>query len=206
MAPKLKEQPKSVISNGRRRITFSYDDGSAMVEEYDVVTDELLLRKTCTPSTVGGEGRWTVEVGQEASHFNPDRDLLKESSDQPILSRQDDREHCVWRIRNLPYPKEVYSVTVDTASKDKGAGGSGEIVVRTSNKKYFKRIQVPDFDRSGLSLDEASLSFSHANNTLIIKYKKPLAVLAMESAAKKERASMPATRTKEGADEACAQQ
>eukprot|EP00388_Colpodella_angusta_P011515 GDKJ01029450.1.p1 GENE.GDKJ01029450.1~~GDKJ01029450.1.p1 ORF type:complete len:175 (-),score=16.49 GDKJ01029450.1:49-573(-) len=174
-----------------------------MVEEYDVVKDELLLRKSRTPSTVGGEGRWTVEVGNEATAFNPDRDLLKESNDQPVLTRQDDKEFCIWRIRNLPYPKDVFSVTLESSSTSK----VGEIVVRTSNKKYYKRIQLPDFERNGLTqLEAANLTFDHSNNTLIIKYKKPLAVLALENGAKKDRAAIPSTRPKTGGEEGCQQQ
>lgn len=64
-----------------------------------------------------------------------------------------------WRIRNLPYPKDVYSVT---AEEDE------TITVRTSNKKYFKKIIVPDLQRIGLKPMEENISFSHRFDTLII--------------------------------------
>ena len=51
---------------------------------------------------------------------------------QPVVSRVDTPREFCWRIRNLPYGPEVYAVTAE----------GREIVVRTSNKKYFKRIQV----------------------------------------------------------------
>jgi len=35
-----------------------------------------------------------------------------------------------WRVRNLPYPKEVYEISVDQEKN--------QVVIRTTNKKYFK--------------------------------------------------------------------
>lgn len=64
-----------------------------------------------------------------------------------------------WRIRNLSYPKDVYSVT---AEEDE------TITVRTSNKKYFKKIVVPDLERIGLKPKQENISFSHRFDTLII--------------------------------------
>ena len=85
-----------------------------------------------------------------------------------------------WRIRNLPYPASVYSVTID----------GNQIVVRTSNKKYFKRIRIPDLDNIKCELTPTRLSWSHRNNTLVIKYEKPPELLEQEEAARSERAHM----------------
>ena len=52
-----------------------------------------------------------------------------------------------------------------------------QIVVRTSNKKYFKRISIEDMERAKLRLSGGALSWGHENATLIIQYKKPAAVL-----------------------------
>jgi hypothetical protein len=41
-----------------------------------------------------------------------------------------------WRVRNLPYPKPTYAVTLEQSDR--------KIVVRTSNKKYYKRIAIED--------------------------------------------------------------
>lgn len=46
---------------------------------------------------------------------------------QPIVARKDTLKAFQWRIRNLPYPVNVYSVTVND---DKT-----HIIVKTSNKK-----------------------------------------------------------------------
>lgn len=46
---------------------------------------------------------------------------------QPIFMRKDTKMSFQWRIRNLPYPKDVYSVSVDQKERC--------VVVRTTNKK-----------------------------------------------------------------------
>lgn len=42
------------------------------------------------------------------------------------------------------------------------------LVVRTSNKKYFKKIEIPELDRVGLLPEQDRISFTHKFNTLII--------------------------------------
>ena len=79
-----------------------------------------------------------------------------------------------------------------------------QIVVRTSNKKYFKRIDVDDMDRARIPLEEGPLSWSHDNSTLIIQYKKPAAVLNAEKDAKVSRLSAPEQPPQQ--DEQCKQQ
>lgn len=64
-----------------------------------------------------------------------------------------------WRIRNLPYPISVYSVTAED---------DGTITIRTSNKKYFKKIKVPDLERINLKPEQDRIMYTHQYNTLII--------------------------------------
>jgi len=104
--------------------------------------------------------------------FDPRSDLLRASATNPIFLRKDTPDSFQWRIRNLPYPASVYSVLVDHEKQ--------EVVVRTSNKKYFKRIGVPDVVGVGLKLKDELLSWKHQHNTLIISYAKPAEVLAHE--------------------------
>lgn len=186
----LAEPKTSVISNGRKRITSKYTDGSEMIEEYDVINDTLLLRKRRTKNTLGGFGEWVLEIGTEARSRNVDRELIVEANGSPELVRQDSPEAHVFRIRNLPYPKDIYSITVERTE----GNSVGEIVVRTSNKKYFKRISIPEMVRSCIPLEPSHLSFEVKHSTLIITYKKHLATLAAESEAKKERSSLPSKR------------
>ena len=84
------------------------------------------------------------------------------------------REAWEWRVRNLPYPKETYSVTLDE-EKD-------QLVLRTSNRKYFKRFHVPALRRLGLTLEQPAVSFDHSGTTLVIQYEKPDDVIEAEAA------------------------
>lgn len=191
--PPLKGPKTAVISGGRRKVHSDFVDGTEMVEEFDVVTDELLLRKRRKPTTLGGEGNWIVEVGQEDRAFIPERDLLCESSSMPVVVRKDTNDAIVFRVRNLPYPKDVYSVTL--------SGDRKAIVVRTSNRKYFKQLDVPDLTaRGGLTLDPSLLTWDHQMNTLIVTYAKPQPIKIVEMQEKRERAAMKATRIADNGD------
>eukprot|EP00761_Pharyngomonas_kirbyi_P010686 gb/GECH01010707.1/.p1 GENE.gb/GECH01010707.1/~~gb/GECH01010707.1/.p1 ORF type:complete len:104 (+),score=12.91 gb/GECH01010707.1/:1-312(+) len=54
----------SVVQDGRRKVHTTFPDKSEMLEEYDLRTHELLVRKIRTPSVLGGEGEWKYEIGQ----------------------------------------------------------------------------------------------------------------------------------------------
>ncbi|CAF0781865.1 unnamed protein product [Didymodactylos carnosus] len=129
--------------------------------------------------TVENVEDWQFEVGQNLAPKGPlDQSGLIESNAAPTFSRNDKDDKFEFRIRNLPYSLETYQLSVD---KDKH-----EIVLRTTNKKYFKRFSICDLDRCHLPIDESNLSFTHANNTLIINYKKPQEILQLEKQVKDE--------------------
>lgn len=156
-----------------------------MCEEYDERTDQLMVRKWRRKSQLGGVKEWEVEVG-EPPRLPPvlqmGKELLVESNANPICNRYDTKRSFLWRIRNLPYPKNVYQVTVDEERR--------MIVIRTSNKKYFKKLYVSDMERCGLKLSQDKISYSHANNTLVIQYEKPPQVLTDEDVLVRELKSM----------------
>ncbi|XP_044772068.1 protein DPCD isoform X3 [Neomonachus schauinslandi] len=158
----------ALLQDGRRKVHYLFPDGKEMAEEYDEKTGELLVRKWRVKSALGALGQWQIEVGEPAlpGAGSLGSEFIKEDNANPIFMRKDTKMSFQWRIRNLPYPKDVYSVCVDQKERC--------IVVRTTNKKY----QLP--------LDESSLSFAHANCTLIISYQKPKEVLAAESELQKE--------------------
>jgi len=180
--PKKPGEPQRLCmkSDGRKKIHTTFPDGAEMVEEFDEKTDVLLVRKVRKAATLGSkEPEWIFEVGQapEAA-FDPHADLMRASASNPIFLRKDTPEHFQWRIRNLPYPADVYSITVDHAKQ--------EIVVRTSNKKYYKRIGVPDLTRIGLKMQDNMLTWKHQHNTLVISYTRPPEVVAQEQKALRE--------------------
>lgn len=80
-----------------------------------------------------------------------------------------------WRIRNLPYPEEVYVLDVDPEKQ--------EVVIKTTIKKYYKRFQIPDMLRADIKLNKDNLSFKYSNNTLIVSVTFLLHVSVQEAVA-----------------------
>ena len=189
----------TLTTGGRRRVNYTLPDGAEAIEEYDLQTDELLVRKRRAKTTLGAFSEWTFEVGEAPARVTIEGDMMRVSSSNPVLVRKDRPHAFEWRIRNLPYPKPTYELTIDDEKQ--------QIVVRTANKKYFKRIDLEDMQRARLPLEAAALEWAHENSTLIIQYKKPAPVLAMERDAKVARLSTPDEPPKpEGAEEQCKQQ
>ncbi|XP_049426894.1 protein DPCD isoform X2 [Epinephelus fuscoguttatus] len=175
----LKSSKKTaLIHDGKRKIHYLFTDGKEMAEEYDLQTDELIVRKWRNKSTLGAKGQWQVEVGEPIAGpvTSLDSDVIKENCSNPVFMRKDTKSSFQWRIRNLPYPKDVFSVSAEPSERC--------IIIKTSNKKYYKKFSVADLDRSQLPLDNSALSFTHANNTLI--YKKPKEILTLEQELLKE--------------------
>ncbi|XP_029466078.1 protein DPCD isoform X2 [Rhinatrema bivittatum] len=178
----------SLLQDGRKKVHYLFLDGKEMAEEYDIKTNELLLRKWRQKNALGSYGQWQTEVGELAplSTSMLELDHIKESSCNPIFMRKDLKMSFQWRIRNLPYPVDVYDVSVDQNERC--------CIVRTSNKKYYKKFSIPDMDRCQLPLDKSALSFTHANNTLIITYQKPKEILEVEEELQKELKKMNASK------------
>ncbi|KAM4603814.1 protein DPCD [Polymixia lowei] len=171
----LKSSKKTaLIHDGKRKIHYLFTDGKEMAEEYDFKTDELIVRKWRSKSPLGAQGQWQIEVGEpHAVTVAPlDSEVIKENCSNPVFMRKDTKTSFQWRIRNLPYPKEIFNVLVEPSERC--------CIIKTSNKKYYKKFSITDLDRSQLPLDCSALSFTHANNTLIVSYKKPKEILTLE--------------------------
>lgn len=176
----LKSAYKTCLNqDGRCKVHYTFPNKDEMAEEYSLGNYQLMVRKWRRKTTgLTGVESWKYEVGEP---LNPamvlQAETLRENINNPIFMRLDKKEHFQWRIRNLPYPLNTYNITVD----DKN-----QIIVRTTNKKYYKKFPIPDMERLGLSLDGSSLAFNHANDTLIISYKKPEEVLDLEKMVRAE--------------------
>mmetsp|Transcript_8686 Transcript_8686/g.23908 ORF Transcript_8686/g.23908 Transcript_8686/m.23908 type:complete len:211 (-) Transcript_8686:323-955(-) len=162
----------AIVTGGRKKVSTTLPDGTEVIEEFDVQTDQLLVRKRRGKTVLGRELDWIYEVGAPPERHTIANDTLKESNANPIFSRADRIDCFEWRVRNLPFPKGTYSVIVDHSDR--------KIVIRTSNKKYYKRIAVEDMDRLQLPLEDAALQWDHDNNTLVVQYRKPQALIAAE--------------------------
>ncbi|XP_068111764.1 protein DPCD isoform X3 [Hyperolius riggenbachi] len=132
----LKASKKTcILQDGRRKVHYLFSDGKEMVEEYDHKKHELLVRKWRQKSTLGAGGQWEIEVGETQAPVVGvlQTDFLKENSSNPVFMRKDTKTSFQWRIRNLPYPKDVYSVTVNKTERC--------CIVRTSNKNCSAQVQ-----------------------------------------------------------------
>ncbi|VEN37702.1 unnamed protein product [Callosobruchus maculatus] len=106
-------------------------------------------------------GKWDIEIGDPEPNFDKkDEDIIKESPNQPFVSRRITKLNLEWRIRNLPYPLNTYSVTVDN-----DCSGGGCLVVRTTNKKYYKRLPVTDLNRLYLPLEQGLFFTFHLSSS-----------------------------------------
>ena len=59
-------------------------------------------------------------------------------------------------------------------------------MLKTTNKKYYKRIDIPDMQRLGIELDEGDLAWKYQNSTVIISYDKPQKIIDAENKKKSE--------------------
>jgi hypothetical protein len=177
-----------MVQDDRRKIHFNLPDGSEMVEEYDQRTGDLVVRKWRRKSTLGANSKWEFEVGEAPyDHMmSLEAEHIRASNTNPIFVRRDSSRAFEWRIRNLPYSLATYDVKVDHDKR--------HIVVKTTNRKYYKKYDIPDMVRSGLQLEQSSLSIAHANNTLIITYRKPHVIMEQEKLMKKELCKLKTTK------------
>jgi hypothetical protein len=191
---------QATIAAGRKVLVYDMPGDAELHEEYDVITDELLVRKLRKRTAVGVYGAWDVEIGAPPGGFVPEKDLIKEASTAPVVSRKDTAESVQFRIRNLQLgPDVTVAVAVEAADPN-------TIVVRTSNRKYFKKLQVPELVRAGLPLENAALTTEVERGTLIISYRKPLFLLAQENEDRKMRSAMRFSRADDPKGADCAQQ
>ncbi|KRT84554.1 hypothetical protein AMK59_446 [Oryctes borbonicus] len=171
---RLRNAKKSCLTQGNlKKVHYELEKDLELVEEYNMDTGVLTRRAWRRKANLGGEGDWDVEIGdQEPPRFQKDTWLIKEDPNQPFVTRRITKNILEWRIRNLPYPMEMYSVTADAEKRC--------LVVRTSNKRYFKRLSIPELDRVNLAPQQDAVQFVHKYNTLIITYKKPPEVIQQE--------------------------
>ena len=75
----------SLITNGRRRLVYVYEDGKEMVEEYDIKTHDIITRKIKKP-TPFKEGKWEYEIGDGLEKKEEELLIVKSSNTVPLES------------------------------------------------------------------------------------------------------------------------
>ena len=83
----------TAVASGRRKCHYTLPDESEVVEEFDMQTDELLVRKKRGKSVLGALEEWKFEVGEPPSRVTIENDMLRPSSSNPVLVRKD-RPHA----------------------------------------------------------------------------------------------------------------
>ena len=179
----------SYIAGGKRRLHYVFSEHLEMTEEYDMKSHDIQIRRWKRKGELGEKEDWEIGEPAPKQSENPDS-MIMASSSNPVFLRRDNLTEFQYRIRNLTYKSDVYNVTIDE-EKD-------QIVVRTSNKKYFKRFEIPDLKRGNLKLVNKNLSWCHSNNTLIITYDKPQEVLKREKLLRDKFNAFNAKNPKEG--------
>ena len=175
------ESKPQQVKNGTRTYLINGDfikfhtvfkDGSEIVEEYGLYSEELESRRVKKIGMTGKE-QWTTEIGEEIKPRSNDEFLIRENDNNPLFIRKDTQKEFQWRIRNLKGDADNFMVECD---KDKQ-----QIVIRTKNKKYYKRFNIPDLERLNIKLDENLMKVNFVNNILVISYTKPKEALDAES-------------------------
>ena len=154
-------------------------------------TSTRCLARSCSfesgaASALGRRRDWEYEIG-EADRGAPGGrprgaggragvgdGMLAVSSVNPVFLRRDSPRAFVFRVRNLRYPRDVYQLSIDDDKQ--------QIVLRTSNKKYFKRFDIPALKRMGLLLQTSALTYDYdsTNGVLIMRYEKPSSLMQAE--------------------------
>ena len=175
------ESKPTQVKNGTRTYLINGDfikfhtvfkDGTEIVEEYGIYSEELESRRVKKIGMTGKE-QWITEIGEEIKPRSNDEFLIRENDNNPLFIRKDTQKEFQWRIRNLKGDADNFMVQCD---KDKQ-----QIVIRTKNKKYYKRFNIPDLERLNIKLDESLMKVNFVNNTLIISYSKPKEALEAEN-------------------------
>lgn len=135
--------------SSEKDIHITEEDGWQIVDEYGEKTPP---RRSPLPSP-----ERTSDIGLSQ--------VLAPSGSNPLLSRSDTEDHFQWIVENLPYPASTYCVTVDEVTH--------RIIIKTSNRKYYKRLELPELTDHGLQLNEKLLTWRHSQDTLTVSYTKP---------------------------------
>eukprot|EP00698_Gefionella_okellyi_P020657 TRINITY_DN6513_c0_g1_i1.p1 TRINITY_DN6513_c0_g1~~TRINITY_DN6513_c0_g1_i1.p1 ORF type:complete len:199 (-),score=28.25 TRINITY_DN6513_c0_g1_i1:80-676(-) len=170
---------KTAISkDGRRKIHTQWEDGAELVEEFSLTTDEMIVRKHRRSTTLGGEGEWVFEIGEAPKP--KELTFAEKAGANPVFIRKDTTDLFEWRIRNMPWPPSTYQLAIE----------GNEIVLRTTNKKYYKRWNIPELQVASLPIEPERLACKYENQTLIISYRKPQQVVKLDENARRERSTI----------------
>ena len=152
--------------------------GNDVMEICELDTGILVARRERSKTIYGAQNQWEVTYGQVPNE-KKDVETIELSDKNPVFFRQDTPTQWAWRVRQIPYPPENYEVTVDEAKN--------QIVIRTKNKKYFKRIDAPN----GEKMVPSEVNWNWNFNTLVVTHNKPPRVIAQDKDWQQWRVKLP---------------
>lgn len=81
---KLRNAKKSCIQQGNlRKVHYEFEEGNAMVEEYNTETGVLTRRAWKKKTKLGGDCDWDIEIGDpEPKHLRTEGLIIEESANQ----------------------------------------------------------------------------------------------------------------------------
>ena len=171
----------AIAVSNKVKVQTDWPNGLECYEEYNQTVTHALLRKWRAPGRLGGRGKWEFEFGKPPSRGAAKggkggaaaASLMINASRNPTFIAGEEPTALVWRIRNIPYPKEVYQIEV--------ADHGQRIVLRTTNRKYYKRFHAAAITRAGEKIKADRITLDYSNNTLVIRYEKPMVVRKLET-------------------------
>lgn len=160
--------------DGVQKIHTVFKDGSECLEEFDIKDQICVTRKWRKIDQLGRLGDWTWEIGEPGAQKSEVVTDMFQASNTPVVSRHDSEQFYLFKITNMPWPESNYMVTAE----------DDYLVVRTANKKFYKKLEISDLKWQKLPLIQNFIKFKAYNNTLIIFYQKPPAIIALERGAR----------------------
>lgn len=189
------ESTSAIVVAGKIRAHTKFFNGAENIEEWSTKSKslssmkkleenamELLMRKWRCLDKMGRVGNWEYEISQSNHHVSTEDaslDLISVNrNENPIWSSQWSKPHLLWQAANCKWPLENYSVTVDDNHQT--------LIIRSKNKKLYRKIQIPALSRANQKLNKAAVSLEYDNklNRLTILYEKSEAVLTQEKGEK----------------------
>ena len=192
--------------HGKYQIHTRYDDNVERLEEWIVSKKrkdgtkannhvknhaesfQLVIRKWKDSKLSLGHSNgqvWEYEIGSQMIDVkNPQNDnnmkSLRCSSTNPSFHAEDSLTCFIWNVQNCPWPRNNYTIAIDDENRF--------AVLRTKNKKYYKRFQIPAMSRLNQTLNEVEFKMKHdGKDVLTISYRKPESVLKWEEGESKLR-------------------
>jgi len=169
--------------SGRLRVQTTYARvGVEMVEEWSSTTS-LLSRRWRKSSALGGETGWEYEIGSPPVGKGEETGGIMKAADvNPKFIPKDEEGSFVYTVMNCPWGLDNYNVTYD--------GDKDEFVLRTGNKKFYKRWSIPALRRQGIRGEGLGLKTewkADGENVLVVRVEKPDEVKVVERKRREER-------------------